>query len=287
MESRNNISRRAIVKSSLFGFMAVSIPGIVNSKNIFAIGDDEKSKPDNLPLRYPSIDDEIVSEVVGASHFNLDRVKELVNHRPELSRATWDWGFGDWETAIGAASHVGRRDIVEYLISMGARPDIFTFASLGNYEAVKSILENQPEIHFNGGPHGISLLRHADAGLDPENLTSSQIKSYKKLISYLEKLEEKRGKTEYIETLEKEKYLGDYKYGEGPNDGFTIKLNMRKLLSLGKIGKFGGALYQIEENTFIYNGTTSVKITFKMENDKVSSLTVHEPDLVLTAKKVA
>lgn len=284
MENKNNMTRRALVKSSILGAFAVSIPNIIYSKNILP---DDDQPTDQLPSRYPSIDDVIVSEVVGASHFNLDRVKELVNHRPELSRATWDWGFGDWETAIGAASHVGRRDIIEYLISMGARPDVFTFAALGNYEAVKSMMENQSGIHFNGGPHGISLLRHANAGLSSENLSKQQIKSYNKLVDYLEKLEEKNGKPEYLETLEKEKYLGDYKYGEGPNDGFTIKLNMRDLLSLGKLGKFGGALYQIDETNFIYNGTTSVKINFTIENNKVISLTIHEPDLVLTAKKVA
>jgi hypothetical protein len=35
----------------------------------------------------------------------------------QLARAAWDWGFGDWETALGAASHMGSRPI---------RPDQFT-----------------------------------------------------------------------------------------------------------------------------------------------------------------
>ena len=37
------------------------------------------------------------------------RVKELVGRQPALAKATWDWGFGDWETSLGAASHVGHR----------------------------------------------------------------------------------------------------------------------------------------------------------------------------------
>ncbi|MBL7874234.1 MAG: hypothetical protein JNL53_01140 [Cyclobacteriaceae bacterium] len=85
---------------------------------------------------------------------------------------------------------------------------------------------------------------------------------------------------------EKQKYVGDYKYGEGPEDGFSVKINMRKLLSLGKLGNFGGGLYRKSENTFTYNGVTSVEITFVIENDRVISLTVHEPDLTLTAKKI-
>ena len=96
------------------------------------------STADNVFHRYPSVDDKIVAEVVGVSHFNLERVKELVTHRPELARATWDWAFGDWETALGAASHVGRRDIAEFLMEHGARPDIFTYAMLGAFDAVKA-----------------------------------------------------------------------------------------------------------------------------------------------------
>ena len=89
-----------------------------------------------------------------------------------------------------------------------------------------------------------------------------------------------------MEDTDKNKYLGDYKYGEGPMDGFSIKLNMRKMISLGKPGKFGGALYKKSNNVFIYNGTTSIEITFAFENDKVVSLTVHEPDLTITARKI-
>ena len=61
---------------------------------------------------------------------------------------------------------------------------------------------------------------------------------------------------------------------------------MRKLLSLGKIGKFGGALYKIGDNKFTYNGAPSVTIAFKVENEIVRSLTVHEPDFKITAVKI-
>ena len=59
------------------------------------------------------------------SHNDIKRVRELVERQPALARASLDWGFGDWETAIDAASHVGRRDIAEFLIANGARPTIF------------------------------------------------------------------------------------------------------------------------------------------------------------------
>ncbi|NNC69781.1 MAG: hypothetical protein HKN90_03050, partial [Flavobacteriaceae bacterium] len=126
--------------------------------------------------RYPSIDDAIVNDVVGKSHFDLETVKKYVDKRPELARATWDWSFGDWESAIGAASHVGRRDIVHYLISKGARPTMFTYAMLGAFEIVKSMIDMTPGIQSTMGPHGISLLRHAKAGLRmKDKMTSEQI----------------------------------------------------------------------------------------------------------------
>lgn len=284
MKSSKSISRRAVIKSSIFGALAVSIPSISYAKHIISFENNDKK----LFHRYPSIDDEIVNEVVGKSHFDLDRVRELVDKRTELARATWDWSFGDWESAIGAASHVGRRDIVEYLIGKGARPTMFTYAMLGGYDIVKSMIELTPGIQKLQGPHGISLLEHAEAGLRmKDKMTNEQIVNLEKLIDYLKKLGDANGKT-YDKLSEDElpKYLGDYRYGEGEHEGFSVKVNMRKMLSLGKLGKFGGGLHPVGENKFLYNGISSVYITFQVEGDVVKSLTIHEPDLTLVAKKV-
>lgn len=244
---------------------------------------------DKRSYRYPSLDDELVSEVVGASHFNLDRVKELVDKRPELARACWDWAFGDFETAIGAASHTGRRDIVEYLISKGARPDIFTYAMMGAYDAVKSMIEARPGVQSVAGPHGITLLQHANVGLRSKDISEAQKAQNEKLIAYLEGLGNADLRQTNLELTEaqQQKYLGDYMYGEGPEDGFSVKLNMRKLLALGKLGKFGGGLYRKGDQIFEYNGITSIDVSFQLEGDWVVSLTIQEPDLTLLAKKVS
>lgn len=281
------ISRRAAVKSSLLGLLSVSIPSILFSREIVELPQERRTN-EATPHGYPSIQDEIVSEMVGVSHFNLERVKELVSKRPELARACWDWGFGDFETAIGAASHVGRRDIVAYLMENGARPDIFTYAMLGGYAAVKAMIEHTPGIQSIPGPHGITLLQHAKFGLRSETLTAKQKKQSNKLIGYLEKLGDADQRESSIETTEaeKEKYLGDYMYGEGPQDGLSIQLNMRKMLSLGKLGKFGGALFKKGPNTYMYNAAPSVKISFEIVNEKVLSLILEEPDLTIKATKV-
>ncbi|HYJ37820.1 MAG TPA: hypothetical protein VEV87_04355 [Chitinophagaceae bacterium] len=282
MEVFDAISRRVAVKSSLFGLMAVYIPNILFAKKIEDIENDKVS--DKVGARYPSIEDSIVSEVVGVSHFNLDRLKELVDPRPELSRASWDWAFADWETAIGAASHVGRRDIVQYLISKGARPDIFTFAMLGSYSVVKSTIELYPGIQRTAGPHGISLLQHVKNGVSENKSVNTEAP---KLIDYLEALGD-ADSPKYIDQDEaaKQKFIGDYKYGDGGADGFTIKVNSRKFISLGRLGKNGGSLYKVGDNKYMYNGAPSTIVSFSEENGKVISLTITEPGLSVVAKKV-
>ena len=279
MENQNAFSRRVLIKSSVLGLLILPIHNVIRAKNIFNINE---SNTNDLkePKRYPAIIEEITSEVVGVSHFNLDRLKELVNKRPELARATWDWGFGDWETAIGAASHVGRKDIVQYLLSKGARPDIFTFAMLGAYETVKSMIEFMPGLQKTLGPHGISLLQHVKNG-------NSKSKKSIRLIDYLNKLGDADGQEyQVMNETEKQKYAGDYKYGEGEFDGFTVKVNSQKRLLFGKLGMFGGSLLKIGNHTFTYNGAPSVEISFQLENEKIISLTVKEPELIFIAKKI-
>ena len=85
---------------------------------------------------------ERVRSVVGASHSNLERVRELVLEQPALAKANWDWGFGDWESALGAASHTGRREIAEFLIAHGARPNLFSAAMLGEVDVVRAHVRN-------------------------------------------------------------------------------------------------------------------------------------------------
>src|SRR3954469_2412597 len=114
--------------------------------------------------RFPAHDDESVKDVVGASHGNIARVKELVTARPALARASWDWGFGDWETPIDAASHVGNRPIAEFLIANGARPTIFTAVMMGHLAIVKGLFEATPGLQRMRGPHGLTMMAHSRAG---------------------------------------------------------------------------------------------------------------------------
>ncbi|GCE22537.1 ankyrin repeat domain-containing protein [Dictyobacter kobayashii] len=111
-----------------------------------------------------ALDPNLVSDFVGNAHGDLNRVKELLAQEPALLNAAWDWGGGDWETGLGAASHMGRKDIALFLIENGARTDIFSAAMLGQLDTVQSILTAYPHLLHSKGPHGISLITHAQAG---------------------------------------------------------------------------------------------------------------------------
>lgn len=110
----------------------------------------------------------VVGEFVGRAHVDLARVTELLAAYPTLIHAAFDWGNGDWETALGAAAHSGRRDIVEFLLNKGARLDIFAAAFLGKMHLVKAMLGEFPAALYQTGPHGTTLLEHAKKGGNPE-----------------------------------------------------------------------------------------------------------------------
>lgn len=111
-----------------------------------------------------ALNPELVQEFVGKAHGDLDRVKALLQQEPNLINAAWDWGGGDWETALGAAAHMGRKDIALYLLEHGARIDLFAAAMLGKLEIVKALLTDNPPMRHALGPHTIPLIAHARAG---------------------------------------------------------------------------------------------------------------------------
>lgn len=119
------------------------------------------------PKRPPALPDELVRDFVGKAHGDLAASKALLAEQPSLLNATWDWGGGDFETAIGGAGHMGNREIAEFLISQGARFDIFVAAMLGKIDSVRAALTAWPDLVRSKGPHGITLLRHARAGGEP------------------------------------------------------------------------------------------------------------------------
>jgi hypothetical protein len=116
------------------------------------------------PAKPPALVPELVREFVGAAHGNLEKTKSMLAETPGLLNATWDWGGGDFEKAIGGAGHMGRPDIANFLIAQGAHFDIFVAAMLGRVDIVKAALTAYPNLAQSKGPHGISLMTHAEKG---------------------------------------------------------------------------------------------------------------------------
>ncbi len=129
----------------------------------------------------PQINRLLVQDFVIYAHSDLGMVKRLLEKEPALLNAAMDWGGGDWETGLGGASHMGRRDIAEFLLGRGARIDLFCAAMLGQLDAVRSFLTLQPSLIDAKGPHGLTLHFHAQAGGKEAEKVLDYLQSIKKL----------------------------------------------------------------------------------------------------------
>lgn len=116
------------------------------------------------PPRPAPLLDEQVRELVSVAHRDLEKTRAMLDREPRLVRATWDWGGGDFESALGAAGHMGRRDIAHLLLERGAPFELCAAAMLGQLAIVRAALEAQPSLFHVPGPHGIPLIVHARKG---------------------------------------------------------------------------------------------------------------------------
>ena len=115
--------------------------------------------PEPLPVS-------LVKDFVIAGHGNFEKTKQMLAETPTLLYATYDWGKGDFETALEGAGHVGNKGIANFLIQQGARTNVFVLTMLGKTAIVKSFLEAFPAYINARGPHGLTLLHHAVKGGD-------------------------------------------------------------------------------------------------------------------------
>lgn len=112
----------------------------------------------------PPLAVELVKEFVGAGHTDLAKVKAMLAEQPGLIKAAYDWGGGDFETALGGAGHMGQREIAEYLIAQGAPLELHAAAMLGKLDFVKAAVAAFPNAAQIPGPHKITLIAHARKG---------------------------------------------------------------------------------------------------------------------------
>jgi len=231
---------------------------------------------DSFPSQHP----DLVREMVAVSHGNLERVKELVEAHPALAKASWDWGFGDHETALGAASHVGSREIALYLIEHGAAPTIFSATMLGQLDVVRALVESFKslggiEVQRLPGPHGIPLLVHAEMGGEEA----------KHVLDYLTSLggANERPTAVALSDEDRAKLAGTYSFGEDENDRFLVT-DERGNLWL-KRGEKGGARGLTHRGNFEFSpaGAPAVRIRFDVDGSEVSRLRVVDGEFILAA----
>jgi ankyrin repeat protein len=112
------------------------------------------------------LDKKLVEKFVNVSHGKMDIVKELLEEHPNLINAAHDWNNGDFETGLGAASHVGHKELTQYFLDHGAQANIFTAALFGKIDIIKPMIKFSPSTLHAKGPHGFTLLHHANKGGD-------------------------------------------------------------------------------------------------------------------------
>jgi len=222
------------------------------------------------PVSFPGQDPEMVREMVGVSHSQIARVKELVALHPSLAKATYDWGFGDFESCIDAASHVGNREIAEFLLANGARPTIFSAAMLGHLDAVKAYIADAPGIQKIKGPHSITLMRHAMAGGDKA----------KAVVEYLKTVEgaDDRPPAQPLTAADLAKLQGTYE------KGIEMKVDREQLVF--SCGGRSPRLIHLGGYEFVPPGAERVRVRFDASASGVT-LTVSDREVMLTARRTS
>src|ERR1700751_5039994 len=124
------LTRRDLPQFALVVPSAKAIPQIARLLNNFENA--QKGNSMDLPEQYPAYSAELIKAIVTVAHFDLNKLKDLIDPHPHLVKSAWDWGFGDWETPLGAACHMGRRDIAGDVLSKGGTPSLFSWVLFGD-----------------------------------------------------------------------------------------------------------------------------------------------------------
>lgn len=221
---------------------------------------------------FPQQDRDHVQATVGASHGRFERVRELVDAYPELAKCAWDWGFGDWETPLGAASHTGQREIARYLIEHGARPNIFTFAMLGHAEVVRAMLDAEPALRSSAGPHGLTLDHHARVGGD-------EAEPVRKLLAAIPVDTPPTSVSGRPDAF----YHGDYRTTNAPALPIKVASNQRGLtLQIGETATRN--LFPTGADSFYPAGAPSVRVVFEADAQRVTALRVRAAGTEIVAR---
>ncbi len=143
-------SRRTFIRNTVGISAAALCPAIPSFANNNAIA--------------KGLDPKEVEEFVRVAHSDFDLVKKMLEKTPNLLNTSHDWGNGDFETALGAAGHMGLENVIDYLVAKGSGLDIFILTFLGKTNMVNDLLTEFSGLLHSKGPHGFTLLHYAKLG---------------------------------------------------------------------------------------------------------------------------
>jgi hypothetical protein len=280
------LTRRDLLQSMSVALSAKAfsqVPGQLKDSQVHETADSM-----SLPEQYPAYSADLIKPIVTVSHFDLNKLQALVDPHPHLVKSAWDWGFGDWETPLGAACHMGRRDIAEYLLNKGATPSLFSWVLFGNLPMVQQVVEHQVGIQRVSGPHSISLLAHArTAGKQSETV-----------LEYLTSLKDADNpKPIALADQERVGLCGTYRFGSAPSQLVEVSDDLGPYknspmytyapqLNWTRHGTMGRPLFHLGNKVFYPAGAPSIEIRFEASSD-VASMTIRDGKTVLIASREA
>jgi hypothetical protein len=148
----------------------------------------------------------------------------------------------------------------------------------GQLDVVKAFIAARPGVQRTYGPHGITLLSHAKAGGADATAVAQYLATLGDADIPLP--------TQPLTTADRDAVVGKYVYGPGPRDFFTIDVQQDRL----GIERPGAPARRFLMHTgnliFFPSGVPTAKVAFARESGRITQLTLADPDLMLTAKRV-
>jgi hypothetical protein len=158
--------------------------------------------------------------------------------------------------------------------------------------SLKEIIETVPGIQSRRGPHGITLLKHAQNRLANKDISEGDKANVLKVVEYLDQLGNANEGALSLAVTPEEKamFVGDYKFGVGETETFNVSPTSTdpaiNAIRITRKGLSGRLLNKIGENTFSPTGAPSVKIVFEVIEKQAVSFTIYEPEPIIKAIKL-
>ena len=151
---------------------------------------------------------------------------------------------------------------------------LFSAAMLGHLDVIKAFVAAQPGVQRIRGPHGISLLAHAKAGGEAS----------RSVFAFLESLGDAGADPSTpLTQSDIDAIVGAYSFGTAENDHIDVTAEKGNA-TWTRRGSTGRPLFHLGDRVFSPSGAPAVRIRFS-NGDGETMMTVHDPGLVLTARR--